>query len=109
TQLLKAKKAETYLYTRETTNEYPNFYAADAMLAGGKRITDANPQQKEFLWSSGMRLVDYTSTRGEKLQAAMWLPANYQPGKKYPMLVYIYEKLSQSANDYSQPAYNGFN
>ncbi len=58
-------------------------------------MTDANPQQKDFLWTSGVRLVDYTSTRGEKLQAALWLPANYEAGKKYPTLVYIYEKLSQ--------------
>jgi dienelactone hydrolase len=108
-QLIKAKKSDTYLYTRETVKEYPDYYAADASLASAKKVTDANPQQKDFLWSSGVRLVDYTSTRGEKLQAAMWLPANYEPGKHYPMLVYIYEKLSQSANHYPQPAYNGFN
>ena len=108
-QLLKAKKADTYLYTRENTKESPNFYVADSSLAHSERITDANPQQKDFLWSSGVRLVDYTSTRGEKLQAAMWLPANYEPGKKYPMLVYIYEKESQAANNYPQPGYNGFN
>jgi acetyl esterase/lipase len=109
TQLIKAKKADTYLYTRETTKEYPDFYVADASLAHGQKVTDANPQQKDFLWSSGVRLVDYTSTRGEKLQAAMWLPAGYEAGKKYPMLVYIYEKESQVANNYPQPGYNGFN
>jgi dipeptidyl aminopeptidase/acylaminoacyl peptidase len=108
-QLIKAKKAGTYLYTRETVKNFPDFYAADASLANGRKVTDANPQQKDFLWSSGVRLVDYTSTRGEKLQAAMWLPANYEAGKKYPMLVYIYEKLSQAANTYPQPAFNGFN
>jgi dienelactone hydrolase len=108
-QLIKAKKSDTYLYTRETVKESPDYYATDASLANGKKVTDANPQQKDFLWTSGVRLVDYTSTRGEKLQAAMWLPANYEPGKHYPMLVYIYEKLSQGANHYPQPAYNGFN
>ncbi len=49
TQLLKAKKADTYLYTRETTQDYPNYYLADASLANGQKITDANPQQKNFL------------------------------------------------------------
>ncbi|HWC99744.1 MAG TPA: prolyl oligopeptidase family serine peptidase [Candidatus Sulfopaludibacter sp.] len=109
TQLVKAKKADTYLYTRETTKEFPNYYVTDASLAHGQKVTDANPQQKDFLWSSGVRLVDYNSTRGEKLQGALWLPANYEAGKKYPMLVYIYEKLSQAAYDYPQPTYNGFN
>jgi dipeptidyl aminopeptidase/acylaminoacyl peptidase len=109
TQLIKAKSADVYLYTRENTSDYPNYYSTNATLEDGKQITDANPQQKDFLWSKGVRLVDYSSTRGEKLQAALWLPANYQPGKHYPTIVYIYEKLSQGANAYPQPAYNGFN
>ncbi len=109
TQLVKAKSAAVYLYTRESVTDYPNFYASNATLENGKQITDADPQQKDFLWPSGVKLVDYSSSRGEKLQAALFLPANYQPGKHYPTIVYIYEKLSQGANVYPQPAYNGFN
>src|SRR5580658_531000 len=108
-QLIKAKSADTYLYTRETTTEYPDYLAANHLLENGERVTDANPQQKDVLWTSGVKLVDYSSTRGEKLQAALFLPANYQVGKHYPTLVYIYEKLSQGANQYPQPGYNGFN
>ena len=106
--LLKAKNAETYLYTRETVKESPDYYVAGKLLDNGQRVTDANPQQKDFLWTSGVRLVDYTSTRGEKLQAALYLPANYDPAKKYPAVVEIYEKMSQNANSYPQPGYNGF-
>ncbi len=108
-QLIKAKSADVYLYTRETTTEYPNYLASNRLLENGERVTDANPQQKDFLWTAGVKLVDYSSTRGEKLQAALFLPANYQAGKHYPTLVYIYEKLSQGANQYPQPGYNGFN
>lgn len=108
-QLLKAKRADVYLYTRETTQEYPNFYLAKAALANGRQVTDANPQQKNFLWSKGVRLVDYTSDKGDKLQGALYLPANYEAGKSYPAIVYIYEKLSQGANTYAHPSFNGFN
>jgi dipeptidyl aminopeptidase/acylaminoacyl peptidase len=107
-QLLKAKNADTYIYTRETVKQSPDFYAAGPALENGQRLTDANPQQKDFLWTSGVRLVDYTSTRGEKLQAALFLPANYDPAKKYPMMVEFYEKMSQNANTYPFPGYNGF-
>ena len=106
--LLKAKNADTYLYTRETVKESPDFYVSGKLLENGQKVTDANPQQKDFLWTSGVRLVDYTSTRGEKLQAALYLPANYDPAKKYPAMVEIYEKMSQNANTYPQPSYNGF-
>lgn len=107
-QLTKAKKADTYLYTRENTLQSPDYYVAGNRLDNGQRITQANPQQKDFLWPKGVRIVDYTSTRGEKLQAALYLPATYEPGKHYPTIVYIYEKLSQNANQYPQPGYNGF-
>jgi len=80
-----------FLYTRETPAGYPNYYLSDQTLERGQRVTDANPQQKDFLWTAGTKLVDYTNTHGQKLQAALHLPANYQPGKKYPTIVYIYE------------------
>ncbi|HQR32613.1 MAG TPA: prolyl oligopeptidase family serine peptidase, partial [Blastocatellia bacterium] len=107
--LMKAKKADVWLYTRETHAEAPNYLVADASLGNGKKITDSNPQQKDFLWSSGAKLIDYTSAKGDKLQGALFLPANYQPGKSYPTIVYIYEKLSQGLNGYTVPTYNGFN
>jgi len=43
------------------------------------------------------------------LQGALFLPANYEPGKRYPTIVYIYEKLSQSLNRYFTPSARGFN
>ncbi|MGD0777640.1 MAG: prolyl oligopeptidase family serine peptidase [Candidatus Solibacter sp.] len=106
--LMKAKDADTWLYTRETVKESPDYYVAGKLLENGQKVTDANPQQKDFLWTSGVRIVDYTSTRGEKLQAALYLPANYDAAKKYPAVVEIYEKMSQNANSYPQPGYNGF-
>jgi dipeptidyl aminopeptidase/acylaminoacyl peptidase len=106
--LLKAKKADVFSYSRETNQECPDFYAAGASLANGRKISDANPQQKDFLWTKGVKLVEYTGIRGDKLQGALYLPANYDPQKKYPTVVFIYEKLSHMANSYPQPGFNGF-
>ena len=108
-RLLKAKKADVYLYTRETYKDYPDYYVTDGTLQHGSKITDVNPQQKDFLWSSGSRLIDYQSAKGDKLQAALFLPANYEKGKRYPTIVYIYEKLSQTLNSYFTPSARGFN
>src|SRR5262249_61695104 len=95
-----AKEADVYLYTRQTSVDYANSYVANADFNGGRKITDVNPQQSEFAWSSGVKLINYTSAKGDKLQGALYLPANYQPGKKYPLLVTIYEKRSNLANTY---------
>ncbi|MEW6125967.1 MAG: prolyl oligopeptidase family serine peptidase [Acidobacteriota bacterium] len=107
--IMKAKNAEKYFYTRDTFDTYPDVYLADAMLANGQRLTDANPQQKNYQWSSGSKLIEYTSAKGDKLQGALFLPANYEPGKSYPTIVYIYEKLSQGLNNYTSPSVGGFN
>ncbi|MGH7619147.1 MAG: S9 family peptidase, partial [Gemmatimonadaceae bacterium] len=96
----KAKDADVYLYTRQTARDFPDYYVANTDFNGGRKITDANPQQKEFAWTSGVKLINYTSAKGDKLQGALYLPANYQPGKKYPLLVTIYEKRSNLANTY---------
>ncbi|HEY3286176.1 MAG TPA: prolyl oligopeptidase family serine peptidase [Gemmatimonadaceae bacterium] len=99
----KARDADTWFFTRQTVVKYPDVYAADAGLVNERRLTDANPQQKDVLWSSGARLVNYVCDHGDTLQGALFLPANYENGKKYPTLTYIYEKLSQGYNVYPQP------
>ncbi|MBN2265067.1 MAG: S9 family peptidase [Candidatus Aminicenantes bacterium] len=111
--LAKAKKADVYVYTRDTFKDYPDYYAAGSLLKNARRLTEANPQQKDFLWSSGSMLLDYTmdpaSGQDRKLQAALFLPANYEKGKSYPTIVYYYETMSQQLNRYAQPSANGFN
>lgn len=106
--LRKAEDADVYFYTRQTFKDYPDYYIAGPSLVNGKRITEANPQQKNFLWSDGSMLVDYESEKGDKLQAALFLPAEYEEGKSYPTVVYIYEKLSQRLNAYFTPRAYGF-
>ncbi len=99
----RARDAETWVYTRQTVREFPDYWVADAKLANPVRLTDANPQQKDYAWSSGAQLVNYVSEKGDSLQGALYLPANYEPGKKYPTVVYIYEKLSQGLHSYAVP------
>jgi dipeptidyl aminopeptidase/acylaminoacyl peptidase len=110
----KAKDANVFVYTKQTAIDFPNFYATNgdvlnpassaAAIQSARQITDANPQQKEFAWTSGVKLISYTSAKGDKLQGALYLPANYEPGKKYPLLVTIYEKRSNLANSYVTPS-----
>lgn len=109
TRLVKGEKADTFLYTRETYKDAPDFYVTDPGLGAGTRITEVAPQQKDFLWSSGSMLVDYKSDKGDRLQASLALPANYEKGKSYPTIVYIYERMSQGLNGYVRPSANGFN
>ena len=99
----KAREADVYLFSRQTVRDYPDYWVTDARFGEPRRLTDANPQQNGFAWSGGARLIDYVSDKGDSLQAALYLPANHEPGKTYPTLVYIYERLSQNLHAYSVP------
>jgi dipeptidyl aminopeptidase/acylaminoacyl peptidase len=104
-RILKAKKADKIMYTRETFVDFPDYYVSATRFQNPVKVTDANPQQKEYAWGRRI-LIDYENSRGVKLQATLTLPAGYEEGKKYPMLVYFYEKMSQRHHNYSMPTYD---
>jgi dienelactone hydrolase len=100
----RARNADTWVFTRQTVKDFPDYaVAVGGAFASARRLTTANPQQQQYAWSSGSRLVDYVTDKGDSLQGALYLPANYEPGKKYPTVVYIYEKRSQFLHSYSTP------
>ena len=102
--ITKAKDADTYAFSRQTFTEFPDYWVSAGDFKSPRRMTDANPQVKDLAMSSGTRLINYTSDKGDKLQAAMYLPADFDPSKKYPMLVTIYEKRSQNKNGFVNPS-----
>ena len=106
---MKAEDDDTYIVSWATYEEYPNYHVTDARLTETRQITDGYPEQENYLWSDGAMLVDYESDRGDRLQGALHLPANYEEGKRYPTIVYIYERLSQGLNTYTFPTAYGFN
>jgi dipeptidyl aminopeptidase/acylaminoacyl peptidase len=108
-RVMKATNADRIVYSRETFTEAPELFASDLSFKAGRKLTDNGKQQQAFHWSAGAMLVDYTSTKGAKLQGALFLPAGYEKGQKYPTIVYIYEKLSQGLNRFTNPTANGFN
>ena len=104
-QAIESDNGETIIFTQQSFTEFPDWWATNGNFASPKRVTNANPQLSEYAWGSKV-LVDYTSEHGDKLQGTLTLPANYQPGKKYPMLVYFYEKMSNTHNQFSMPVYD---
>ncbi|HEY6213488.1 MAG TPA: prolyl oligopeptidase family serine peptidase, partial [Vicinamibacterales bacterium] len=100
----KANSADTYLFTRQTFVEYPDLRVSGPDFANSKKISDANPQQKDFLWGHRI-LFDYKDKDGHRMQGILALPDDYKPGEKRPMLVNFYEKNSQNLHRYNAPSY----
>ncbi|MFL5615527.1 MAG: S9 family peptidase [Gemmatimonadaceae bacterium] len=104
-QAQKAEKADRVIFTEQTFNEFPDYWVSTTAFVSPRKVTDANPQLHEYAWGSKV-LIEYTNSKGKKLQGTLTLPAGYQPGKKYPMLVYFYEIMSNTHHTFSMPVYD---
>jgi len=101
----KAKEADRVIFTQQSFAEFPDYWVTGATFETPQKITDANPILKDYAWGSRV-LVDYKNSKGQRLQGTLTLPAGYETGKKYPMLVYIYEKMSNTHHAFSMPVYD---
>lgn len=106
--LQKSEKGDAWIYRRETPTQAPQVYVTDATLAAGRKIVDMAPEAESLAWSAGAQLIEFKNDKGERLQASLYLPANYEKGKQYPTIVYIYERLTQGHYQYGRPTANGF-
>ncbi|MFT6862023.1 MAG: dipeptidyl aminopeptidase/acylaminoacyl peptidase [Akkermansiaceae bacterium] len=100
--LTRARDAKTFFFTKEATNDSPDLFVAGPELAKPRQVSKTNPFQKKYHWGHS-ELVDFENEHGVKLQGSLRYPANYKPGNKYPMIVYIYEKRSQELHRYTVP------
>lgn len=104
----KADKGKVFAYTKSNFEQSPVYYVSTSSdLSGAKKVTTNTPDQSKYAWSSGVKLIDYVSAHGDTLQAALYLPANYVPGKAYPTITYIYERLTDELNNYTMPSFPG--
>jgi len=98
----KAKSADTLVFTLSRTEEFPDLWISDTTFKDMKKVSDANPQQASYVMGKS-ELIDYVNADGKKLRAMLTKPENFDPNKKYPLMVYIYEELTQGLHSYSAP------
>lgn len=103
--LAKAKEADVLIYTRESFEEFPDIWVSNGEFSSPKKISDVNPQISEFAWGSP-ELVEWNSLDGIPLQGVLIKPANYEEGKRYPVIVYFYRFFSQRLHEFNQMVVN---
>ncbi len=107
--LNKAKDADAYTFIQESYTDSPDIFFAKGSLKNAKQLSNTNPQQEKYAWGK-TELIEYKNADGKKLQGLLHYPANYEKGKEYPMITYIYERRTDSKNNYVAPtdrrAYN---
>ncbi|MFV0269921.1 MAG: alpha/beta hydrolase family protein [Draconibacterium sp.] len=98
----KAKDADVVVFTKENFQTYPKLLATDLNFKKQVQVSDAAPQQKDFIWGTA-ELVSWRSLDGLALEGTLHKPENFDPSKKYPMIVNFYEKSSDELLEYRMP------
>jgi dienelactone hydrolase len=101
-QLGKSKNGEQYIMRKSNLQDYADLFLLDKNFKNEKRISLSNPQQDEYNWAT-VELIDYKSRDGQKLQALLYKPEDFDASKKYPMLVYFYELYTDELHNHYAP------
>jgi dipeptidyl aminopeptidase/acylaminoacyl peptidase len=100
--LTKAKNADTVVFTLSRFEEFPDLWVSDTTFKDMKKVSNANPQAASYLMGHS-ELIEYVNADGKKLKAILTKPENFDPSKKYPLMVYIYEELTAGLHTYNAP------
>lgn len=101
--LRKADEADKLIFNKSTFQMFPDVWISDTDFRGQRRMTEANPQQQEYIWGSA-ELVTWTSNDGEELQGILYKPENFDPAREWPLMVYFYERSSNGLHRYFTPS-----
>ncbi|MFC6996608.1 alpha/beta hydrolase family protein [Rufibacter roseus] len=99
----KAKDSDRLTFRRGSFQEYPDVWVTNTSFSNPQKVSNANPQQSGYLWGT-VELVEWTSNDAIPLEGLLFKPENFDPKKKYPMLVYFYERNAETLHNYRTPA-----
>ncbi len=101
--LVKAKNADLFIWQKGTFTLSPELFVSNLSFGNQKEVSNTNPQQSKYNWGTA-ELVEWMSFDRQKLQGILYKPENFDPSKKYPMIVYFYERSSDGLYSYMPPA-----
>ncbi len=102
-RLVRAEEAPVYAFSAQKFDDPPDVFVAGASFQDVHQVSATNANAAGFAWGRA-ELVDYESTHGERLQGALYYPADYDPDRRYPLITYIYELRSQQLHSWTAPS-----
>jgi len=100
--VVKAKNAPVYCYTKESFIQSPDIYTIQEGYAQ-ERLSEINPQQQQYNWGTAS-LFKWKAYTGKETEGILYKPENFDPSKKYPMIVYFYERNNNTLYNYQAPS-----
>ena len=100
--LIRSKNTETIVFRKMSLADYPEVRITRDLFAKDKVISRTNPQQSDYNWAT-VELVKWKAYDGTPLEGLLYKPENFDPSKKYPLMVYYYELHSDDMHNHSAP------
>lgn len=101
-QTKSAEETGTYIYTKENYTASPDLYVSTDFVTETK-ISSLNSQQQQYNWGTA-ELVNWTTPNGHPAEGILYKPEDFDPAKKYPVIAYFYEELSDGLYSYIPPS-----
>ena len=98
----KGKKA-VFVYSRGNYEEGKNLFASYDNFKTQKQLTDINPQQRDYNWGT-VELVNWRTEDDIFCEGLLFKPEDFDPNKKYPVMVYFYEKNAHTLYNSRNPS-----
>ncbi len=105
TTMVGAKNANQLIVMQEDEKNAANIfqYTFAQEKQSPSAIATLNPQQNEYNWMQ-TQLVKWKAYTGKTAEGILYLPEDFDAKKKYPMIVYFYERNNQTLHNYLPPA-----
>ena len=97
----KSKNNSVLSYTKETYKASPDVYVKNANEE--LKLSGINPWQNDYNWGD-VELIKYKAYDGKQATGMVFKPENFDSNKRYPMICYFYEKLSDTRYTYRAPS-----
>lgn len=79
--------ARIHLETRQSLNSPPQIFAVDAITGAERLILDTNPQLLQSFKLGRVERISGTLPNGQQWLGQLFYPADYEVGRKYPLLI----------------------
>ncbi|MDE3142574.1 MAG: S9 family peptidase, partial [Bacteroidota bacterium] len=99
--IIKTKDGSTFAFTKETYQHSPDLYVLNDRST--IQLSHINPQQNNYSWGTA-ELFKWKAYTGKETEGIVYKPEGFDATKKYPMIVYFYERNNNTLFNYLPPA-----
>ena len=101
--VIKAPDSDRIAFLKGNFRNPYDLYVTKDNFKSYEKLSGINPQIKDYRWGRA-ELFHWKAYDGTPLKGLVFVPDGVKPGDKLPVMVYFYEKYSETLYDFRTPA-----